>query len=95
MIPLPIKQAIRNTAINWSVWLSVGKSGGVVLCDNWSSPGSCAAFTTSEWNWHDSCMPPPTRRCRRADSAYGTYVDLALVRSVNADGVFRKHHARH
>jgi len=30
-----------------------------------------------------------------ADSAYGTYVDLALVRSVNADGVFRKHHARH
>jgi len=22
-------------------WLSVGKSGGVVLCDNWSSPGSC------------------------------------------------------
>jgi len=29
-----------------------------------------------------------------ADSA-GTYVDLALVRSVNADGVFRKHHARH
>jgi len=28
------------------------------------------------------------------DSAYGTYVDLALC-SVNADGVFRKHHARH
>jgi len=37
-----------------------------------------AAFTTSEWKWHDSCMPPPTRRCR-GDSAYGTYVDLACV----------------
>ena len=24
-----------------------------------------------------------------ADSAYGTYVDLALVRSANADAVFR------
>jgi len=30
-----------------------------------------------------------------ADSAYGTYVDLALVHSANADAVFRKHHARH
>lgn len=30
-----------------------------------------------------------------ADSAYGTYVDLALVRLTNADAVFRKHHARH
>ena len=29
-----------------------------------------------------------------ADSAYGTYADLALVRSVHADAVFRKHHAR-
>lgn len=30
-----------------------------------------------------------------ADSAYGTYMDLALVRSTDADAVFRKHHARH
>jgi hypothetical protein len=29
-----------------------------------------------------------------ADSAYGTYVDLALVQAQGADGVFRKHHAR-
>jgi hypothetical protein len=29
-----------------------------------------------------------------ADQAYGTYVDLALVRKQGADGVFRKHHAR-
>ena len=30
-----------------------------------------------------------------ADSAYGTYADLALVKAAGADGVFRKHHARH
>ena len=30
-----------------------------------------------------------------ADSAYGTYADLALVQQNQADGVFRKHHARH
>lgn len=30
-----------------------------------------------------------------ADSAYGTYVDLALVKQYQADGVFRKQHARH
>ena len=29
-----------------------------------------------------------------ADSAFGTYVDLALVQAARADGVFRKHHAR-
>jgi len=29
-----------------------------------------------------------------ADQAYGTYVDLAMVRKQGADGVFRKHHAR-
>ena len=29
-----------------------------------------------------------------ADSAFGTYVDMALVQAVGADGVFRKHHAR-
>jgi hypothetical protein len=30
-----------------------------------------------------------------ADSAYGTYTDLALVQAQQADAVFRKHHARH
>jgi Transposase DDE domain/Insertion element 4 transposase N-terminal len=30
-----------------------------------------------------------------ADQAYGTFVDLALVLQQEADGVFRKHHARH
>jgi hypothetical protein len=40
------------------------------------------------------CQPQPDDVVV-ADSAYGTYVDLALVRSANADGVFRKHHARH
>ncbi|MEM6445471.1 MAG: IS4 family transposase [Cyanobacteria bacterium P01_D01_bin.123] len=30
-----------------------------------------------------------------ADSAFGTYADLALVLAAGADGVFRKHHARH
>jgi hypothetical protein len=30
-----------------------------------------------------------------ADQAYGTFVDLALVQTQGADGVFRRHHARH
>jgi Transposase DDE domain/Insertion element 4 transposase N-terminal len=30
-----------------------------------------------------------------ADQAYGTFVDLALVQKQGADGVFRRHHARH
>ncbi|NJM57802.1 MAG: IS4 family transposase [Synechococcales cyanobacterium RU_4_20] len=30
-----------------------------------------------------------------ADQAYGSYMDLALVQQQQADGVFRKHHARH
>ena len=29
-----------------------------------------------------------------AHLAYGSYVDLALVKQQGADGVFRKHHAR-
>jgi hypothetical protein len=29
------------------------------------------------------------------DRAYGTFTDLALVQAQSADGVFRKHHARH
>jgi len=30
-----------------------------------------------------------------ADQAYGSYVDLALIQQQGADGVLRKHHARH
>jgi hypothetical protein len=55
-----------------------------------------AAFTTSEWelarHLYAKLQPEDVVL---ADSAYGTYVDLALVRSANADAVFRKHHARH
>ena len=55
-----------------------------------------AAFTTSEWEMarqlYATLQPDDVVV---ADSAYGTYVDLALVRSANADAVFRKHHARH
>lgn len=29
-----------------------------------------------------------------ADQAYGSYVDLSLLKQIGADGVFRKHHAR-
>jgi len=77
------------------VWLSVGKSGGVVCVTTGAVlEVAMAAFTTVNGNWHDSCMPPlQPDDVVVADSAYGTYVDLALVRSVNADGVFRKHHA--
>ena len=55
-----------------------------------------AGFTTSEWELarqlYATLQPDDVVV---ADSAYGTYVDLALVRSANADAVFRKHHARH
>ncbi len=57
---------------------------------------SMAAFTTSEWELarqlYAKLQPDDVVV---ADSAYGTYVDLALVGSTNADAVFRKHHARH
>jgi len=53
-----------------------------------------AAFTTSEWKLARQLYATSNQTMSLADSAYGTYVDLALVRSVNADGV-RKHHARH
>ena len=55
-----------------------------------------AAFTTSEWELarqlYAKLQPDDVVV---ADSAYGTYVDLALVGSMNADAVFCKHHARH
>jgi len=54
-----------------------------------------AAFSTSEWKLalqlYATLQPNDVVV---ADSAYGTYVDLALVRSTKADAVFRKHHAR-
>jgi hypothetical protein len=54
-----------------------------------------AAFSTSEWQLSRQLYATLQREdVVVADSAYGTYVDLALVRSQGADAVFRKHHAR-
>lgn len=54
-----------------------------------------AAFKTSEWslarNLYRNLQPDDVVV---ADSAYGTYVDLAWVKQAKADAVFRKHHAR-
>jgi len=68
------------------------KVSRLVLCDHRSRVEvSIAAFKVSEWE-----MPTYARLQPEdvvvADSAYGTYVDLA---SAKADAVFRKHHARH
>jgi len=76
------------------MWLSVSKTGGVVCV-------TTGAVWKLQWqrlppvsgNWHGNSMQPGDVVV--ADSAYGTYVDLALVHSANADAVFRKHHARH
>lgn len=54
-----------------------------------------AAFNTSEWQLSRQLYATLERDdVVVADSAYGTYVDLALVLSNGADAVFRKHHAR-
>ncbi len=54
-----------------------------------------AAFSTSEWQLSRQLYATLQREdAVVADSAYGTYVDLALVRAQRADAVFRKHHAR-
>jgi len=54
-----------------------------------------ATFNTSEWQLSRQFYATLEREeVVVADSAYGTYVDLALVRSRGADAVFRKHHAR-
>jgi hypothetical protein len=69
------------------VWFC-GTTGGVIEV-------AIAAFNTSEW--HLSRQLYATLQSDDvvvADSAYGTYVDLALVHSQGADAVFRKHHAR-
>lgn len=55
-----------------------------------------AALNTSEItlarSWYDPLKPNDVAL---ADRAYGSYVDLALVRQQGADGVFRKHQSRH
>lgn len=54
-----------------------------------------ATFSTSEWQLSRQLYASLQQEdVVVADSAYGTYVDLALVKSQGADGVFRKHHAR-
>jgi hypothetical protein len=56
---------------------------------------SLATFTTSEWEMARQLYRTlQSKDVVVADSAYGTYLDLSLVRSANADAVFRKHHAR-
>jgi hypothetical protein len=54
-----------------------------------------AAFTTSEWELSRGLYDTlELEDVALGDSAYGTYVDLAMVQQSGADGVFRKHHAR-
>ena len=54
-----------------------------------------AAFSTSEWQLSRQLYGRlQSEDVVVADSAYGTYVDLALVLANGADAVFRKHHAR-
>ncbi len=54
-----------------------------------------AAFNTSEWQLARQLYATLTAEdVVVADSAYGNYGDLALVRRAGADAVFRKHHAR-
>jgi len=54
-----------------------------------------ASFNTSEWQLSRQLYATlESDDVVVADSAYGTYVDLALVRCLKADAVFRKHHAR-
>lgn len=54
-----------------------------------------APFDISEWQLSRqlyACLAPEDVVV--ADSAYGTYADLAFVKAAGADGIFRKHHAR-
>ncbi len=54
-----------------------------------------APFKTSEWHLSQQLYATlPPEEVGVADSAYGTYVDLALVRAQGADAVFRKHSGR-
>jgi Transposase DDE domain len=69
------------------VWFSVA-SGALLQV-------AIAAFNISEWELsrqlYATLQPEDVVV---ADSAYGTYVDLALVQQYGAHGVYRKHHAR-
>jgi hypothetical protein len=80
------------------VWLSVSQVSGVVLCDH------SLQFWKFQWQRSPKREWELARQLYTllqpddvvvADSAYGTYLDLTLVCSANADAVFRKHHARH
>ena len=54
-----------------------------------------APFNTSEWKLARQLYANlQSEDVVVADSAYGTYGDLALVLASGADAVFRKHHAR-
>jgi len=54
-----------------------------------------ASFNTSEWKLARQLYSKlQSEDVVVADSAYGTYGDLALVQARGADAVFRKHHAR-
>jgi hypothetical protein len=54
-----------------------------------------APFNTSEWQLSRQLYANlKPQEVALADSAYGSYADLALVQAQGADGVFRKHHAR-
>lgn len=56
---------------------------------------SIASFNTSEWQLSRRLYAKlQNEDVVVADSAYGTYADLALVLARGADAVFRKHHAR-
>jgi len=69
------------------VWFCV--TTGAVL------DAAMASFNTSEWQLSRQLYARLTPDdVVVADSAYGTYADLALVKAAGADGVFRKHHAR-
>ena len=70
------------------VWFCV--TTGAVL------DAAMAPFNISEWQLSRQLYARLTSDdVVVADSAYGTYADLALVKAAGADGVFRKHHARH
>ncbi len=70
------------------VWFCV-TTGAVVTV-------AIANFKTSEWQLARQLYAElDPQDVVVADSAYGTYADLALVQRAGADGVFRKHHARH
>ena len=69
------------------VWFCV--TTGAVL------DAAMAPFSISEWQLSRQLYARLTPDdVVVADSAYGTYVDLALVKAAGADGMFRKHHAR-